>query len=42
MPTRLIMYLGIFVTFVISCKIFTLGHDFSKGPFKEGVRKEML
>mmetsp|Transcript_8630 Transcript_8630/g.14600 ORF Transcript_8630/g.14600 Transcript_8630/m.14600 type:complete len:154 (+) Transcript_8630:227-688(+) len=42
MPTRLLLLSldGIFLTVVVS--ILTIGHDFSKGPMKAGVRKSMI
>jgi len=42
MPTRLVIHFGCLICAMISVNVFTLGHDFNKGPFKEGMMKNIV
>ena len=39
MPARMVLGLMIGLFLALSCSLLTCGHDFSKGPLKDGCRK---
>jgi len=42
MPTRLAIHFGCLIFAMITVNVLTLGHDFNKGPFKEGFMKNII